>query len=85
MNDTANNNSHLDKKPATNAHLQDKLVKDSITHNQNITAQVQARQTTVKDSNHTASTNDFTQVKTYQLEHHKVNKPPCQTTIRLIA
>ncbi|MGO2339795.1 MAG: bifunctional demethylmenaquinone methyltransferase/2-methoxy-6-polyprenyl-1,4-benzoquinol methylase UbiE [Psychrobacter sp.] len=63
MNDTANNNAHLDKKSTTNGHLQDKLVKDSITHNQNITAQVQARQTTVEDSNHIASTNDFTQVQ----------------------
>ncbi|MCG3810038.1 bifunctional demethylmenaquinone methyltransferase/2-methoxy-6-polyprenyl-1,4-benzoquinol methylase UbiE [Psychrobacter sp. Ps4] len=67
-----NNNAHLDQKPTINGHLQDKLVRDSITHNQNITAQVQARQN--YETNTTLNTgidagvenskkNDFTQVQ----------------------
>lgn len=69
---THNNNAHLDQKPIINGHLQDKLVRDSITHNQNITAQVQARQN--YETNSTLNTgidagvenskrNDFTQVQ----------------------
>ena len=67
-----NNNAHLDHKPTINGHLQDKLVRDSITHNQNITSQVQARQS--YETNITLNTgidagienskrNDFTQVQ----------------------
>jgi demethylmenaquinone methyltransferase/2-methoxy-6-polyprenyl-1,4-benzoquinol methylase len=67
-----NNNAHLDQKPTINGHLQDKLVRDSITHNQSITAQVQARQS--YETNTTLHTgidagvenskrNDFTQVQ----------------------
>ena len=67
-----NNNAHLDQKPTINGHLQDKLVRDSITHNQNITSQVQARQS--YETNTTLNTgidagienskrNDFTQVQ----------------------
>lgn len=69
---THNNNAHLNQKPTINGHLQDKLVRDSITHNQNITAQVQARQN--YETNTTLNTgidagvenskkNDFTQVQ----------------------
>ncbi|MGE6360682.1 bifunctional demethylmenaquinone methyltransferase/2-methoxy-6-polyprenyl-1,4-benzoquinol methylase UbiE [Psychrobacter cibarius] len=69
---TNNNNAHLDQKPTINGHLQDKLVRDSITHNQNITSQVQARQS--YETNTTLNTgidagvenskrNDFTQVQ----------------------
>ena len=69
---THNNNAHLDQKPTINGHLQDKLVRDSITHNQNITSQVQARQS--YETNTTLNTgidagienskrNDFTQVQ----------------------
>ncbi|GAF60065.1 ubiquinone/menaquinone biosynthesis methyltransferase UbiE [Psychrobacter sp. JCM 18902] len=67
-----NNNAHLDQKPTINGHLQDKLVRDSISHNQNITSQVQARQS--YETNTTLNTginagvenskkNDFTQVQ----------------------
>ena len=67
-----NNNAHLDQKPTINGHLQDKLVRESITHNQNITSQVQARQS--YETNTTLNTgidagvenskrNDFTQVQ----------------------
>ena len=77
MTDNTNNNTaHSDQKPAlnttTNGHLQDKLVRDSITHNQNITSQVQARRS--YETNTTLNTgidagvenskrNDFTQVQ----------------------
>ena len=72
MTDNTNNNAHLDQKPTINGHLQDKLVRDSITHNQNITSQVQARQS--YETNTTLNTgidagvenskrNDFTQVQ----------------------
>ena len=43
----------------TNGHLQDKLVQDSITNNQNITAQVKALQNTTTSANN----NDFTHVE----------------------
>lgn len=69
MTDTANNNAHFDQQPTNNGHLQDKLVKDSIIHNQNISAQVRQSQipntvtseTVSKDSSKQA--NDFTQVQ----------------------
>ena len=75
MTDNSNNNSsqaahtHTDN-PTSHGHLQDKLVKDSITHNQNITAQVKARQnqsaSTTLNANAAADSsnnNDFTQVQ----------------------
>ena len=75
MTDNSNNNSsqaahtHTDN-PTSHGHLQDKLIKDSITHNQNITAQVKARQnqsasTTLNANAATDSSNnnDFTQVQ----------------------
>ena len=75
MTDNLNNNSsqadqaHTDN-PTSHGHLQDKLVKDSIAHNQNITAQVKARQnqsasTTLNANAATDSSNnnDFTQVQ----------------------
>lgn len=67
-----NNNAHLDQKPTINGHLQDKLVRDSITHNQNITAQVQARQSYETNTTlnmgidagiENSKRNDFTQVQ----------------------
>ncbi len=73
MTDTTNNNNvPHDQTTSTNGHLQDKLVKDSIAHNQNISAQAQARQsplpnkaseTVKKDSSHPFDTNDFTKVQ----------------------
>ncbi len=69
---THNNNAHLNQKPTINGHLQDKLVRDSITHNQNITAQVQARQSYETNSTlnmgidagiENSKKNDFTQVQ----------------------
>nr|WP_227681532.1 bifunctional demethylmenaquinone methyltransferase/2-methoxy-6-polyprenyl-1,4-benzoquinol methylase UbiE [Psychrobacter alimentarius] len=73
MTDTTNNNNPSnDQTPSTNGHLQDKLVKDSIAHNQSISAQAQARQsalptkaseTVKKDSAHPVDTNDFTKVQ----------------------
>lgn len=69
---TNNNNVPHDQTTSTNGHLQDKLVKDSIAHNQNISAQAQARQsplptkaseTVKKDSSHPFDTNDFTKVQ----------------------
>ncbi|MGB3110559.1 MAG: bifunctional demethylmenaquinone methyltransferase/2-methoxy-6-polyprenyl-1,4-benzoquinol methylase UbiE [Psychrobacter alimentarius] len=73
MTDTTNNNNvPHDQTTSTNGHLQDKLVKDSIAHNQSISAQAQARQsplpnkaseTVKKDSSHTFDTNDFTKVQ----------------------
>ena len=47
----------------TNGHLQDKLVKDSITNSQNITAQAKARHNPSANDNASASANDFTQVQ----------------------
>lgn len=74
MTDNSNNNpsqadqSHTDN-PTSHGHLQDKLVKDSIAHNQSITAQVKARQnqsaSTTLNANAAADSsnnNDFTQV-----------------------
>lgn len=73
MTDTTNNNNvPHDQTTSTNGHLQDKLVKDIIAHNQNISAQAQARQsplpnkaseTVKKDSSHPFDTNDFTKVQ----------------------
>lgn len=78
MTDTSNNNlndngAHPDHTPTTQGHIQDQLVKDSITHSQDISAKAQARQSPVpnsssnaavenaaSDHNHTA---DFTQVQ----------------------
>lgn len=48
MTDTTNNNNvPHDQTTSTNGHLQDKLVKDSIAHNQSISAQAQARQSSL--------------------------------------
>lgn len=73
MTDTTNNNEPLNQTPTTNGHLQDKLVKDSITHNQNISAQVQARSTQTpnvitseamtKNTAKNIDANDFTRVQ----------------------
>ncbi|WP_227678472.1 bifunctional demethylmenaquinone methyltransferase/2-methoxy-6-polyprenyl-1,4-benzoquinol methylase UbiE [Psychrobacter vallis] len=70
MTDTANNNNaHLNQQPTSNGHLQDKLVKDSIAHSQNISAQVRQSQipnTVVSETvtkNSSNRTNDFTQVQ----------------------
>lgn len=94
MTDTTNNNNvPHDQTTSTNGHLQDKLVKDSIAHNQNISAQAQARQSalptkaaeTVKK---TALTHSIPMIlpkyKIYQLERHKANKPLCQTIIQIM-
>jgi len=75
MTDNSNNNpsqadqTHTDKS-TSHGHLQDKLVKDSIAHNQSITAQVKARQnqsaSTTLNANAAADSsnnNDFTQVQ----------------------
>lgn len=68
MTDNSNNNAATDA--TSHGHLQDKLVKDSIANNQNITAQVKARQnqassatlnTNAAVDNH--NNNDFTQVQ----------------------
>ena len=68
MTDHSNNNAATDA--TSHGHLQDKLVKDSIANNQNITAQVKARQNHVSNTtlnenaavdNH--NNNDFTQVQ----------------------
>jgi len=68
MTDHSNNNAATDA--TSHGHLQDKLVKDSIANNQNITAQVKARQNQVSNTtlNENAAVdnnnnNDFTQVQ----------------------
>lgn len=59
MSDTPNNDTMpTNNDTATQYELQDKLVRDSITQNQNITAQVKARHNINKDAN-----TDFTQVQ----------------------
>ena len=69
MTDNANNNNaDLDQNATSNGHLQDKLVRDSITHNQSITAQVQACQSpvpnaTLNTSVDSSKNNSFTQVQ----------------------
>lgn len=69
MTDNANNNNaDLDQNATSNGHLQDKLVRDSITHNQSITAQVQTRQSpvpnaTLNTSVDSSKNNSFTQVQ----------------------
>lgn len=70
---THNNNAPHNQTTSTNGHLQDKLVKDSIAHNQSISAQAQARhspvptntasETMTKNNAHTIDTNDFTKVQ----------------------
>lgn len=63
MTDHINNNiSQAAPTSTTNGHLQDKLVQDSITNNQNITAQVKARQNTAASAN-SINNNDFTHVE----------------------
>ncbi|WP_227670371.1 bifunctional demethylmenaquinone methyltransferase/2-methoxy-6-polyprenyl-1,4-benzoquinol methylase UbiE [Psychrobacter maritimus] len=68
MTDNSNNSAATDA--TSHGHLQDKLVKDSIANNQNITAQVKARQNHVSNTtlNENAAVdnnnnNDFTQVQ----------------------
>ena len=68
MTDNSNNNAATDA--TSHGHLQDNLVKDSIANNQNITAQVKARQNHVSNTtlNENAAVdnnnnNDFTQVQ----------------------
>ena len=78
MTDTSNNSNHTDHSATTNGHIQDKLVKDSIAHNQQISAQILRSQTanaaapnavtdsskaTIDNSNIKTSTNDFTNVQ----------------------
>ncbi len=58
MSDTSNNDSMPNNDAATQYELQDKLVKDSIAQNQNITAQVKASHHVDKNANM-----DFTQVQ----------------------
>ncbi|WP_413786878.1 bifunctional demethylmenaquinone methyltransferase/2-methoxy-6-polyprenyl-1,4-benzoquinol methylase UbiE [Psychrobacter urativorans] len=61
MTDTANNNLNsdnaTDNTQTANGHIQDKLVKDSIVHNQDISAKAQVRQSPVIDNT------EFTQVE----------------------
>ncbi|MDN3397129.1 bifunctional demethylmenaquinone methyltransferase/2-methoxy-6-polyprenyl-1,4-benzoquinol methylase UbiE [Psychrobacter sp. APC 3426] len=66
--DSTNSNAATDATP--HAHLQDKLIKDSITNNRNITAQAQARQSHVSNTTlnqnaavDSSKSNDFTQVQ----------------------
>jgi demethylmenaquinone methyltransferase/2-methoxy-6-polyprenyl-1,4-benzoquinol methylase len=81
MTDTSNNNlsdhlddnldkssAHPDHPPTSHGHIQDKLVKDSITHSQDISAKAQARQSPVPQAMTQAMTKndsnaDFTQVQ----------------------
>lgn len=53
---------HVNNTTTTNGHIQDKLVQDSITNNQNISAQVKAGQTTATSA-HSINNNDFTHVE----------------------
>ncbi|MBP6495071.1 MAG: bifunctional demethylmenaquinone methyltransferase/2-methoxy-6-polyprenyl-1,4-benzoquinol methylase UbiE [Psychrobacter sp.] len=56
---------HVNNKTTTNGHIQDKLVQDSITNNQDITAQVKARQNTTANAHNVNSidNNAFTHVE----------------------
>lgn len=71
MTDTSNNNSNnnLNNNPNANkdtshGHIQDKLVKESIAHNQEISAKAQARQIPVPNAiTENKSSNEFTQVQ----------------------
>ena len=67
MTDNSNNNAATDA--TSHGHLQDKLVKDSIANNQNITAQVKARQ------NHVSNTTLNRMKRHFSLFH------PTRTTI----
>ena len=66
---TNNNNADLSQNATSNGHLQDKLVQDSIAHNQSISAQAQARQSPVphtvnaKAVTKNSHANDFTHVQ----------------------
>ncbi len=84
-------------KPSSHSDLQDQLVKDSIANNQNITAQVQARQTsepkienqTPMNANkiHNDSDNDFTQVQNLPLgtpQGQQTTMPNSNTTTAAI-
>jgi len=68
MTDTSNNNSaHLDHTIPTNSHLQNKLVEDSIAHNQQISAQILRAQAAASNADNSNaahnSNNDFTKVQ----------------------
>ncbi len=56
---------HVNNKTTTNGHVQDKLVQDSINNNQDITAQVKARQNTTANAHNVngIDNNDFTHVE----------------------
>jgi demethylmenaquinone methyltransferase/2-methoxy-6-polyprenyl-1,4-benzoquinol methylase len=66
---TNNNNADLSQSATSNGHLQDKLVQDSIAHNQSISAQAQARQSpaphtvSAKAATKNIHANDFTHVQ----------------------
>lgn len=66
---TNNNNADLSQNATSNGHLQDKLVQDSIAHNQSISAQAQARQSpaphtvNAKAVTKNSHANDFTHVQ----------------------
>lgn len=66
---TNNNNADLSQNATSNGHLQDKLVQDSIAHNQSISAQAQARQSpaphtvSAKAVTKNSHANDFTHVQ----------------------
>jgi demethylmenaquinone methyltransferase / 2-methoxy-6-polyprenyl-1,4-benzoquinol methylase len=66
---TNNNNADLSQNATSNGHLQDKLIQDSIAHNQSISAQAQARQSPVphtvnaKAVTKNSHANDFTHVQ----------------------
>lgn len=103
MTDTSNNNlsdhlddnldkssAHPDHPPTSHGHIQDKLVKDSITHSQDISAKAQARQSPVPQAMTQAMTKTTVMLtllrsKTYQQEHHKVNKQLCQIVVLIKA
>ena len=64
-NTSSNNNANSEHSVTTNGHLQDKLVKDSIAHNQQISAQILRAQTAAShtDDSQSTSNNDFTKVQ----------------------
>ena len=82
-----NNNAHLDQKPTINGHLQDKLVRDSITtikilrhrckHVKAMKLIARLIQVLMLASK-TAREITLHKSKTYQRERHKANKPLCQ-------
>lgn len=78
-NSALNDNAHPDHKPTANGHIQDKLVKDSIAHKQDISAKAQARQSPVINNSVTTAVDSSTSNDELYAEFTQVQDLPTGT------